>query len=318
VIELRVASGDAHELAVTVHLPDAPTNASTVLFCGHGGSYTRRYWDFALTGHPGYSFAAAMTARGHVVVAWDDLCTGDSSRPDDPWAITSVQVAGAVDDLARQLVDGTLSPELPPLLDSMTIGVGHSLGGLLAIRRQARHRTHDALAILGWTNLGLKMTPGWWGEELLTAIRAGSPDAGPLEIEHDLHRLRERLIRPDAAVHRAEARPVFYWDDVPAEVIAADEAMASSREGTTAFIGQIPGIVADDSAQIDVPIFLGFGERDVSPDPWREPATYPSCRDITFHMLPRAGHCHNLASTRAEQWDRLGVWIETVAARRRG
>jgi pimeloyl-ACP methyl ester carboxylesterase len=319
--ELRVDTR-AGRLAVTVHVPRGSATTPTVLFCGHGGSYTRRYWDFELGGYPGYSFAEAMTARGHIVVAWDDLCTGESSCAEDPWSVTSVEAAAAVDDLVGQvrerIASGTLSPKLPPAQEIRTVGIGHSLGGLLTVRRQGRHRTHDAVAILGWTNLGLKLTPGWWGEQLLPVIQAELPDAGPLEIEQNLFRIRERLVRPDTGTHRATARSVFHWDDVPEAVLAADDALASRREGPTGFIGQIPDIVRDDAASIDVPLFLGFGERDVSPDPWREPETYPACPDITFHLLPRAGHCHNFASTRAEQWDRLATWLETVAAPRRG
>jgi alpha-beta hydrolase superfamily lysophospholipase len=305
-----------HELAVTIHLPDAAPPRPTVLFCGHGGSYTRRYWDFQLAGYRGYSFAEAMTARGHVVVAWDDICTGESSCPEDPWPVTSVEAAGAVDELVRQTLErlaaGDLAPGLAPAPEVVSVGVGHSLGGLLAIRRQGRHRTHDALAILGWTNLGLQLTPGWWGERLRTEIEAELPGAGPLEVEQNLRRITEHLARPDPLAHRSAARSVFHWDDVPAEVLAADDALASRRQGTTGFIGQIPGIVSDDAAAVEVPLFLGFAERDVSPDPWREPASYPSCSDITLHVLSRAGHCHNFASTRGEQWDRIARWLASL------
>jgi alpha-beta hydrolase superfamily lysophospholipase len=316
-LDLRVAVADGHELAVTIHLPQEPAAPLPILFCGHGGSYTRRYWDFELAGHPGYSFAEALTARGCLVAAWDDLCTGESSCPDDPWRVTSVEVAAATDELARriraQVADGSLAPGLPAA-ETISVGVGHSLGGLLAIRRQGRHRTHDALAILGWTNLGLTLPPGWGGEQLLATLESELPEAGPLEIEQAIGRIRDSLVRPDPGAHRLEARPVFHWDDVPAEVLAADDALASRRQGTTGFIGQIPGIVGADAATIDVPLFLGFGERDVSPDPWREPASYPSCRDLTFHVLRRSGHCHNFASTRTEQWDRIGRWLGSIAA----
>jgi alpha-beta hydrolase superfamily lysophospholipase len=321
--ELRFDVGAAvplpgpRELAVVVHAPPPGTPLKRVLFCGHGGSYTRRYWDFSLAGHTGYSFAEALTGRGYLVVAWDDLCTGESSCPDDPWQVTSVEVAAGVDELARQvrerLAAGTLLPGLPPA-EPPSVGVGHSLGGLLAIRRQARHRTHDALAILGWTNLGLRLTPGWWGEQLAARIEEELPGAGPLDVERAIAGIRDDLVRPDTASHRSAARSVFHWDDVPEDVLAADDALASRRHGTTGFIGQIPGIVVEDAATIDVPLFLGFGERDVSPDPWREPQTYPACRDLTLHVLPRSGHCHNFASTRAEQWNRLAAWLDALHA----
>jgi hypothetical protein len=35
-----------------------------MLFCIHGGGYTRRYWHAAFAGYPGYSFAEHLTAHG--------------------------------------------------------------------------------------------------------------------------------------------------------------------------------------------------------------------------------------------------------------
>ena len=33
-------------------------------------------------------------------------------------------------------------------------------------------------------------------------------------------------------------------------------------------------VVAEEAAAVDVPVFIGVGERDVCPDPWAEPASY--------------------------------------------
>jgi hypothetical protein len=184
---------------------------------------------------------------------------------------------------------------------------------LLTIRRQARHRTHDALALLGWTNLGLRLTPGWWGErtpELLEELR---PGAGPAEAEQLLREIRDELVHVDPVAHRETLRPVFHWEDVPDEVVAADNALATVRNGPTAFVGQLPDIAREDAATLDVPLFLGFGERDVSPDPWAEPPVYRSARDLTFHVLPRSGHCHNFASTRVLQWERIASWVRSLS-----
>ena len=63
----------------------------------------------------------------------------------------------------------------------------------------------------------------------------------------------------------------------------------------------------------DVPVFLAFGDVDVSPCPHLEPSTYPASRDVTLFLLPSSAHCHNMATSRQVLWDRLEAWAATVA-----
>jgi hypothetical protein len=71
--------------------------------------------------------------------------------------------------------------------------------------------------------------------------------------------------------------------------------------------------VATEAAKaVDVPVFLGLGERDTAPRPYDEPRYYPASADITLFLLPRSAHCHNFASTRTRLWDRLAAWIPSV------
>ena len=75
-----------------------------------------------------------------------------------------------------------------------------------------------------------------------------------------------------------------------------------------------PGYVAAEAALVDVPVFLGFGERDVSEDPTREPAMFPKARDVTVYVVPRMAHMHNFASTRRRLWERSLGWMANVRA----
>jgi pimeloyl-ACP methyl ester carboxylesterase len=74
-----------------------------------------------------------------------------------------------------------------------------------------------------------------------------------------------------------------------------------------------PGFVATEAAMVDVPVFLGFGERDTSPDVHGEAAAFPNARDISLFVVPRMAHMHNFASTRRLLWDRLSDWSSMVA-----
>jgi pimeloyl-ACP methyl ester carboxylesterase len=111
---------------------------------------------------------------------------------------------------------------------------------------------------------------------------------------------------------------MFYAGEVPQVVIDADTA-AQSRVPVRAG-GEVttPGFVERYTSQIDVPVFLGFGDAiDVSPDPYVEPANYIKSPDITLHLVPKSGHCHNFASHRTQLWDRIAAWVPTVTSRTR-
>ena len=74
----------------------------------------------------------------------------------------------------------------------------------------------------------------------------------------------------------------------------------------------IPGVVAAHAAQIDVPVLIGYGAVDVSPEPRGEARLYRNSPDITTIVLAGSAHCHNMASSRHQLWGRLLTWVETV------
>ena len=74
----------------------------------------------------------------------------------------------------------------------------------------------------------------------------------------------------------------------------------------------IPGVVAEHAAQIDVPVLIGYGAVDVSPEPRAEARLYRNSPDITTLVLAGSAHCHNMASSRQQLWQRLLTWAETV------
>ena len=110
---------------------------------------------------------------------------------------------------------------------------------------------------------------------------------------------------------RPQNRPSFYFPDVPEDVIAADELSLSPLPVGVMDIG-IAGRTARYAAAISCPVFLAFGEIDLSPDPLMEPSFYTQCPDLTLFRLPRSGHCHNSASARHALWDRHAQWLAAV------
>jgi pimeloyl-ACP methyl ester carboxylesterase len=65
-------------------------------------------------------------------------------------------------------------------------------------------------------------------------------------------------------------------------------------------------------SSIDVPLFLGVGDADITGPPERLPGDFPGARDVTLYVLPDSGHNHNVAPTRQQLWDRIARWIRSV------
>jgi hypothetical protein len=294
-------------IAASIHLPDPGTaSPPAVLICWPGGSYSRAYWDMHIPDHPGYSFARHMTARGFVVVAADHLGVGDSSRPADgdrvDFDTMSAAAAAFVKQIRAMRLGGRTRAETP------IVGVGHSLGACLTVVTQARHRCYDAVALLGFTH-GAK--------ELAVSAVGGSEDGAAADGEEALRASAAEQARAffgdswddvygDAP--RAPNHPWLYRPDVPAAVIAADDATAARWPRQAYVEALLRGHSARFAADLDCSVFLGFGDHDIPPEPHADVAFYPRSSDVTLYVLRNSAHCHNFASTRALLWDRIGAW----------
>jgi alpha-beta hydrolase superfamily lysophospholipase len=321
-VSARVEIEGEHEISAWLFVPEKLAHPTTVIFCEHGGSgVTKKYWHMEIEGHPGYSFAEYFASRGVIVVATDDLGVGESSRPADSWLVTSLVTAqanrGVVDHIVERLAAGTLAEGLAPCADPLLIGLSHGRGGMMRLREQAHYRTYDALAIMGFTNnFTSKNIPGdFWGAPLIPIVEQLTAGKRGLQAERELTKLRGNPLVQPSATKRHAMNPLYFFDDVPQAVIEADmKAGVSQDPGPVTMAGMmIGGITADDAAVIDVPVLLGWGERDASTDIRMESTYYRSSPDVTFHYLPRSGHCQNFASGRATHWDRIALWLRDVA-----
>ena len=263
-----------------------------------GGSYDKRYYHFEVSGREGYSAAEYLAGRGNIVLLTDHLGVGESTRVPDQKQATR-QIVGlanhaAVTQFYERLAAGTLVPGLPAIADFARIGGGHSMGGMMTVIQQANQRSYEAIMVLGYTADGVHTTTD--GKK----FRAW--DAIPEGAEFPDYTFPER-----APLHEG-----FHWDDVPADVIAVDDTLAVEVPAGIGIISIKTGVIREEAAQIDVPVYFCNAERDVSPDPHAEPALFPACTDFTLHILPNSGHCQNFASTRHRMWERMHRWARTV------
>ena len=265
-----------------------------------GGSYDKRYHHVQVPGRDGYSAAEHLAALGNVVLLTDHLGVGQSSRLPDQKKATRQIVAlanhAAVAQFRQKLAEGTLHPSLPVMADVTVIGGGHSMGGMQTVIQQARHRSYDGIMVIGYTADGVHFTMN--GKKLRAAdfIPTDSPDYTTND--------------------RAPLHEGFHWEDVPEDVIAADDALAVETPANIGIDSIRTGIMRPEAAEIDVPVYICLGERDVSPDPHAEPAFYRKSPDVTVQILPRSGHCQSFASTRHAMWDRMHNWSQGVATSR--
>ncbi|MBN8605533.1 MAG: alpha/beta fold hydrolase [Caulobacterales bacterium] len=319
-IELRLdvssasPEGRAHVNAAWLFAPppEKLRRPAIAIIAVPGGGYSKAYYHMRIPGHPGYSFAEHLASLGYIVIAMDHLGVGESTRLKNGDLLNLDVMAAAGDIAARQiragLANGTLAECLPPLPEIRLVGMGHSMGGGVTVTQQANHQSFDALAIIGYTFVHAK------------DIQHGLDDAA--DLSEDALRARvianvQKLVgaRWDDVyfkVDRTKVHAWFHWPDVPAEVIAADDAAATTTPRMAAVDTQTPGKRAPHAAKVSTPLFIVFSERDVSPDPHHEASLYSGSPDKTLYILPRAGHCQNFASTRHDFWNRFARWLPSA------
>ena len=283
-----------------------PGSPPKVVFCLAGGRCTTSYFDLEVRGHDGYSMARYLAARGCVVVALDHLGLGASSPLDDICIVTPRVAAAthdhAVRDIAGRLRTGTLVAGLPAFEPRALVGLGHSMGGMVIAVEQAEHATFDAIVVLGHSGDGT-----WAALTDHERLLMDEPRDAREQAMVELARVRARGLPPETA--RRAPPGSFFNDDVPRAVKGAFGAQRTELLYSCALSTMIPGHTDVEKAAIAVPVFLAFGDHDLTDDYEGNAARYPSSRDVTLFVLHNSAHCHNQATTRKELWDRVARWI---------
>jgi alpha-beta hydrolase superfamily lysophospholipase len=314
--ELQLAVSHGELAATVVMAPGRIQRPTTIVICLPGMTYRRSYFDLHFSGHDSYSFAEFLANRGHVVVGFDNLGTGDSSRPDSRVEVDLEMIATASAEASVQvrerLTEGTLVAGEPKHEVHRMVGVGHSMGGGVLVVQQARSASFDAVAPLGYTTQALAgiYEPGADDDELTFEQRAARAR------EHIPQKLWGRTwneLEPYFAISRDGFAELFYAADVPAAVIEADTRAETVVPRQAAIDMIVPHLGARYAAEVAVPVLLAYGDPDLSPDPRAEVQAYSSSDDLTLVLLGDSAHCHNLASSRAVLWERIAVWFEGLA-----
>ena len=324
-IDLRIDVSSAVPLAgplsmaASVYLPDAAKIAPrpVVMFASPGGGYSRGYFDLRFAGRSGYSQAEYHAAQGTIFVAYDHLGVGDSTTEHNH-TLTVEMIADAnhamVTEILARLAKGGVQPGFPAVVKPFVIGIGQSMGAGVTVVMQGRHRTFDAVGILGVSAIHTQLPQATLEAARRSRVNFMFTRATP----------NNRLSIAGTAANIADFKYPFHWEDVPRDVLDADISGGYPIRKTAPYFGSAtipvcavamnsPGYFTPEASMIEVPVFIGVGERDVCPNPWAEPSAYWNSKDVSLYVVPRMAHMHNFASTRELLWRRLGHWSAIVS-----
>jgi pimeloyl-ACP methyl ester carboxylesterase len=288
--------------------PPGAGRPHALVYCVPGGGCTAEgYFDLHVDGLPGYSMAEEFARAGFIVLGFDHLGTGGSSPVCDPFLLTPERLADhaafVLRDCLERLERGRLlGALLPPVGQIPVIGIGHSMGAMVAVVQQARHRSYDMLVNLGHAG------DEWAMEYLPAECRGLAPRelrASAVPIARTWH------ARRDDGVTRAQSntRLIFNAADVPRQVRVEVRRRATLILPTAGFVSMTPYAVAVEKGDLDIPLFLGFGEFDHSRKPHQIVSQYGRARLICLHVVEGSGHNHNQSSGRLRLWSSIVSWI---------
>jgi pimeloyl-ACP methyl ester carboxylesterase len=245
-------------------------------------------------------------------VALDPLGVGESDRPSaQPCTLelATGAIFDAVTNLRAGLSAGTVVPEIGVVSDSPMVLIGHSMGATMSLIAQARFGAFDALGLLG---LNFAHT-----EQRLASVAAVATETGVSPGEARVRMLYgSKWQGPDTfdVMDKAPLLDFFFGVDGDPAIRKFEAEHLSVVWPARLPIDAFGTSLRDYAASINVPLFLGLGERELK-DPAEAQAQvthYPGTRDITLYVAPGAWHCHNFFNSRIQLWRRLCDWAASV------
>jgi pimeloyl-ACP methyl ester carboxylesterase len=300
---VSIAGEPALQIAVDIHYPRTIADVPSVLFCLPGGGTRRQVFDLhAADGDHSLSLARAMTAAGIIVVLMDPLGVGGSSRPADGFLLTAELLAQAHQRAVLQ-IQARLKARHAKIF---SIGLGHSMGAMLTTLQQARYRPHDALVLLGFTTRGLpQYTPAEWAS--IARDEATRAERVP-------QLAREFFKKPYPHQGRSGNRDLYGGRNADPHAASAVRAVTDQPLlPVPALLSMLPDNVAIEAAQIDVPIFVGVGDRDMVGAPHEIPMAFKQCPDLRLIVLQDTGHNPFAFASRTRLFHRLASWIREIS-----
>ncbi len=297
-------------LAATLYWPERlPADTLTLYFCVPGGGLDRHYYHLVTDdGSTRFSLVQPLVDSGALVVCLDPPAVGGSDEPANGFALTPEHVAdynaAALDAILEQLGRGTL-PGVSTPEKFQVIGVGHSIGGMFISIQQARRRQFNALAVLGFSNIGMT-----------TALpEAARPLCGnPRAREYLSGLARDHYAEPFPELpSNGQAREVF-GGHAAREALDALRRCRSRLLATASMGSLLPGCYQAEFDMITVPVYLAMGDQDICGGEQTVLDTFPNAPCDPVQVLTNTGHSHFIFESVRDLASGIIAWATKLRA----
>jgi len=288
---------DGRPIALNAVLFEPDTASTGSLFvCLPGGGVTAELFNLGTYDGFDYSFVSRMTALGHCLITMDHPGTGLNPLPDNhPFFKPRM----AAEYEASAIRNFTAKIDFEP---SRFIGVGHSMGGMLAILMQGRYKIFDAICLFGSSAGGLD-----WGLDDHEKTYIGQED----KIEADLEELTLRKFKiPFTPPMGGTSGSITFGGATPALNDRLRE-IGTELYAAGGMMSMIRGSMRTEVEAITCPMFFAFGDHDIGIPPEDAPKDFVNAESTELVVLKDTGH-NSLAFPSIEiLCARLDEWMRT-------
>ncbi len=272
---IETVNGKSCTLSATAFRSGNPSSGTT-FFCLPGGGTSRDFFDLGRFDGVDYSFASRMTALGHRVIAMDHPGTGSNPLPADHPFLTPRQSSDYIAQACSDFIGKDASNS------SNVIGLGHSMGGMITVLTQARHRPFAGVALLGSSASGLD-----WGLDDHEKTYIGKPDA----VEQALEELVMRKFgSPFPRVSGGPSGKSITFGGATEKLTGRLREISIPLYAAGGMTSMIRGSFLDEVEAIDGPLFFAFGDHDIGVPPEEAPGPFTGTGDVELHVLENCGH----------------------------
>ena len=293
---VQTIDGSPWRLTANLYQPN-DAQSGTVYYCLPGGGATRDYFDLGTVDNFDYSFVSRMTRLGHTLIVMDHPGIATNPLPKDHPFLTPRQSASYLASACKMFLHDSR------LRGKRTIGLGHSMGGMILVLMQARSKLFNQVALLGSSARGLD-----WGLDDHERSYVGKPDTIACDLE-DLVKRKFKVPFPMAT--NGPSGKSITFGGYNEELTQRLREVSTNLFAAGGMMSMIRGSFIHEAAAIDVPIFFAFGDHDIGAPPDEVSADFTVAPRVETHVLENTGHNSFAFPSIAELCTKIDQWVRT-------